>query len=446
MDYCKENAMKQNKWKKPLTISVIMFMLLLSGCTLFLYVQNKSLTKKNKNLQREIGSTSQAVYIAINDIDKGETIKSEGLDANVELQPILTGLEIENYITEEDLGSIATVDIGEGVPVMINMVADKDIVLTQDLREYEIENIDFISSQQDYDVVDVRICFLDGSDYSVLTKKQIQQLNVKKKKCIVMLNEEEIIRYQSATTDAKMNNGILYTVNYVEDSLQEKSVADYPIRENVRATLKSNPNVTTRTQETLNVAERRSLEKRLFVISNIQEGQEEKNLIRLTGLGIAVFLFITVMIRNKKNGKAHELSDHKKWNKKEKQQNKNNETTSITKDYMEYANQIIHGNTVVSQCKKFHEDMIAIHIINRNGEIWLNYFDEMANEKIEKSINETVLSSLSIESEEGNYINPKDRFLCTIKRNEHDMITCLEFKVQKTETENTEESINSEIE
>ena len=254
--------MNQRKRQKTiLTICTVAILVLVAALLYGLY-EMKNLKEENTALTTEMTQNQQTVYVATRLIERGEEIISEGTDANVELQNIYTGLEPFNYITEEQIGDIATVDIAEGVPVMYVMVAEKSI--TNDSREFEISAVNLTTDQDEYDMIDVRILFPDGSDYIVLSKKEISNVNLGTCIFTTVLNEEEILRYSCAIVDAYTTTGArLYTTRYVESSLQNASVPNYPVRDVTRLLLQSNPNVVKTAAETLNEEARIDLESRL---------------------------------------------------------------------------------------------------------------------------------------------------------------------------------------
>ena len=63
------------------------------------------------------------VYVVSTDdgfgISKGDILQE---NVNVKKQQIYSGLEDYNYITEEDMGSTAIIDMYEGMTVMTNMI------------------------------------------------------------------------------------------------------------------------------------------------------------------------------------------------------------------------------------------------------------------------------------------------------------------------------------
>jgi len=261
-----KKKMKQKKRQKGLITILSVVLLFAIGVIAYGYMQLESLKESNSQMSQEMQQNQQTVYVATRLIERGEQIVAEGEKANVELQKIYTGLEAFNYITEEEIGSVATIDISQGVPVMYVMVTDKAI--TNDSREYELSAVNLTTDQAQYDMVDVRILFPDGSDYVVLSKKEINQISLANCVFSAVLNEEEILRYACAIIDAYTVTGAkLYTTRYVEGSLQEAATPNYPVRESTRELLQTDPNVVSTAADTLNAQARVDLERRLGTLS-----------------------------------------------------------------------------------------------------------------------------------------------------------------------------------
>ena len=126
---------------KILTIATIITAVMLAMVTAAFVVTKMSLNDEletNAQQAMEMAQNRQTVYVVStydgSGIAHGEILKE---DTNVVKQTVYTGLEPYNYITEEDLGSTAIVDIYEGMTVMANMVTPLEIAT--DSREYEIQ-------------------------------------------------------------------------------------------------------------------------------------------------------------------------------------------------------------------------------------------------------------------------------------------------------------------
>ena len=286
---------------KILTIATIITAVMLAMVTAAFVVTKMSLNDEletNAQQAMEMAQNRQTVYVVCtydgSGIAHGEILKE---DTNVVKQTVYTGLEPYNYITEEDLGSTAIVDIYEGMTVMANMVTPLEIAT--DSREYEIQVANLMVDQRENDYIDIRIMFPDGSDYLVLPKKQVKNLSLENCVFWTYLNEEEILRMASATIDAFTITGTkIYAARYVESNLQKEAVPTYLVNATVQDMMDStsafyDKNLLTKAITTLNALARKNMEERLALLSEeklsaVSEGHgiedTAKNAV-LTGLG-----------------------------------------------------------------------------------------------------------------------------------------------------------------
>lgn len=290
------------KKKKSSTILILLVIFLVIAIIfgVLMFFNYKKLNEQATAMSKEMEQNQQTVYVALTDIKTGTALTTDGDNANVELQRIYTGLDSSQYMTDEDLGKVASVDIPAGTPISLPMTADSNI--EKDTRDYEISTAELMTDQQDDDFVDVRIAFPDGSDYLLLSKKQISDLDLTNSIFHCQMNEEEILRYESAVVDsysdysqkfvsdsdtdtdsdstegtgvhdktARSSGVRIYVTKYVQPSMQEAAEPTYPVNEKVYELLtndKLDPNVLTSATHTLNLQARISLENRLGKISD----------------------------------------------------------------------------------------------------------------------------------------------------------------------------------
>lgn len=256
------------KKSKILPILAVILILALAAGTAYFYLQFQDTSEIAREKIAELEANRQVEYVALTDISAGEKIEA---GVNVELQTIATGLEDFYYMTEDQLNGVAKIDISAGTPMLSSMVAVTSI--TDDSRYVELAAVTLQTSQEEYDVVDVRISFPDGSDYLVLSKKTMRNLILEKNIFSCILNEEEILRYTCAMVDAYTQDGArLYTTTYVESTLQKDAEPTYPVSEAVMELIETDPNVTTRASYTLNMSARQNLVNRLAMLSNEYTG------------------------------------------------------------------------------------------------------------------------------------------------------------------------------
>lgn len=274
--------MRKSKLKLLISALVTIFIILIA-CIAIIFVGKRMMDNYKTQLndmQTEMDANKQVVYVAKEDIEKGAKIEK---DVNVYQQEIYTGLEPDNYISEETLSQngVAIVDIAKNDPVMANMVTTLEV--DDDTRDYEIAVANLMTDQKNNEYVDVRIMFPDGSDYLVLSKKLVHNLTLESCVFNAYMNEEEILRMASATIDAFTTTGArIYTTRYIEGNLQEKAIPNYPICSEAYDLTKGNGNVNAdpnivfegdeleKMQETLNREARLDLQARLSGLTEDQ--------------------------------------------------------------------------------------------------------------------------------------------------------------------------------
>lgn len=281
--YKKENEKIMTRKRVKMLIRFLIaagLLIVVAICAIFLMKNKIDEYKKQANkLQSEIAANTQTVYVVRNDrfdadgnmigIKAGDIITDIGDNANVMLQTIYTGLDAGAYITAENIGDTALIDIKPEEPVMTNMVTKLEI--TQDMREYEISVADLMVDQQPNDYIDVRIMFPTGDDYLVLSKKQVKNLVLNSSLFYTHMSEEEILRLASATIDAYTITGTkIYVTRYVEGNIQQAGTPDYLVKQETLDRLAKDPNVLTLAQNTMNLQARMSLESRLASLTEEQ--------------------------------------------------------------------------------------------------------------------------------------------------------------------------------
>lgn len=252
---------------KTMTIALICMAILIVALSAALVYNRKALINEQAITDAyasEMIANQQTVYVATVDIRHGDTI-IEG--ENVQKQNVYTGLSSVFYVTADELGSTAIIDIPQGVTVMKDMVTA--VSIAQDTREYEIQVARLMQDEAENDYVDIRIMFPNGVDQLVLSKKQVKNLNLENCVFWTYLNEEEILRLASATIDAYTITGtIIYATRYVESNLQEEALPTYLVNTYVQDMFDSTSayydgNLLTKAIQTLNTDARLDMERKL---------------------------------------------------------------------------------------------------------------------------------------------------------------------------------------
>lgn len=260
--------MRKNRGK--IVARVMVLIVVLIGIALLGYTGYNRLVDKYSakitDLNKTIEANKQSIYVASRYIVAGETLDP---DENVVKQNVVSGIDSYLYIDASDLGKQAVVDIDEGTPIMTNMISST--VIADDTRTYDTATVVMMADQSDYDVVDIRIVFPNGEDFLLLSKKTVSNVDHDNCRFNMILNEEELLRFKCALVDAYCITGTkLYTVRYIEPSVQEAGIPNYPVRDEIIALMQSDPNVVTYAEETLNVAARIDLEGRLQLLTEDQ--------------------------------------------------------------------------------------------------------------------------------------------------------------------------------
>lgn len=276
-----EKTMKRRKkLKVSVLASIILCILVLAaGAGLFFtYTDLQDTREVLADVQYQLESNTVTVYTAVRDIKAGEKVYAQedvdGLhvtpeQVNVEKRQKVNSLAEDFFMTEDMRGMQMLMDVKADTPIMASMVSTTEI--SSDLREYEISTAALMTDQQEYDYVDVRILFPDGSDYLVLPKKQVKNLNLEKCLFNSYLNEDEILRLSSAIIDAfTVTGAYMYTTRYVESAIQDEAVPYYPVRTSTLSIINSDPNVLAIAKETLNMQARLDLSTRLSVLTEDQ--------------------------------------------------------------------------------------------------------------------------------------------------------------------------------
>lgn len=262
-------------------ICLVIAILIIAACVAVIVFGKKQIDEYKttiNDLQYEIDSNTVTVYVASRDIKAGEKLyAAENIDGamiteenvNVYLQEIRNGLPEEFFITQDQLGCQAKIDIKATEPIMSSCVTGT--VISTDEREYEISSAHLMTDQTEYDYIDVRILFPDGSDFLVLPKKPVMNLHLDTNVFTTYCDEDEILRFSSAIIDAYTNTGtIIYTTRYIESSLQDEAIPYYPVRSATLSILQNDPNILNLAKETLNTQARNSLATRLSLLTTDQ--------------------------------------------------------------------------------------------------------------------------------------------------------------------------------
>ena len=83
--------------------------------------------------------------------------------------------------------------------------------------------------------------------------------------------EDEILSVSSAIVDAYLENAKIYAIPYLDEHMQDKAIETYPLKENVLALLKEDPNVVNKAKYVLEQRNRLALENSLDALLDAEK-------------------------------------------------------------------------------------------------------------------------------------------------------------------------------
>ena len=140
---------------------------------------------KLNTAELEIATNKKTVYIATKKIGVGDKISKD----NVSCEEKLSSMPKDYFITKEDMGKLAVIDIDPSTTITKNMITKEQI--DDSLRERQFTEFFLNSNLKENDFVDIRIIYPDGEDYTVLSKKALKNLTLEENKNFMWLTPEE---------------------------------------------------------------------------------------------------------------------------------------------------------------------------------------------------------------------------------------------------------------
>lgn len=220
------------------------------------------LQEKNQVIQQN----TQTVFVALQDIKRGEAVTEEMLTS----MQVFSSQEGSLYFSEEDLEKQALIDIRAGSfldKAMVNQSGP-----AAQLREVCFDGVLISGNTANNDVVDIRIRYANGEDYVVLSGKQIRLDEGDYRHCYLRVGEEELLLMAAALVDAEYFEGaVIYTTKYIEALIQDRSEVTYLPSEELLELMKKSPNITAFAQDYEAGTMRKEMEIRLEKLRE-QEG------------------------------------------------------------------------------------------------------------------------------------------------------------------------------
>ena len=217
-----------------------------------------------KEARQEMNENKKTVFITLSDIRAGDILTED----KVEQKTVYSTQPVESYISGNELGKTAVIDIPKGTHVVKTMLARNSV--SSVLREVEYDVIHISPNIMVNDYVDVRIIYPNGENFIVLTKKSLKGLQPDTPVCYMWVDEEEILRMSAAIVDAGSYEGSrLYLTKYIEPNIQDESLVTYVPNISVLSLIENDPNIVERCSQLLNKEVRKAMENRLAKSSNM---------------------------------------------------------------------------------------------------------------------------------------------------------------------------------
>lgn len=207
---------------------------------------------------KEMEDNKRTIYIAAREIAVGDVITKE----NVKQKTVYATQPADIYMTSDDIGKVAMMEIMSGTQLIKGMLLEQNI--SSELREIEYNVINISSNIAVKDTIDVRIVYPNGENYVVLSKKVLKDYTPETAACILWLNEEELLMMSAAIVDAGIYSGSsLMVTKYIEAGIQKPSIANYTPSLSILSLLENDPNILNWASQELSKEVRKALENRL---------------------------------------------------------------------------------------------------------------------------------------------------------------------------------------
>ncbi len=275
----------QRKANMYLLIGVFVTLLITGSIIAFLFFQLNEINQEKRAQE----AAMKSVYIISSDVKSGESVSLDNLiqkkvDASIAPQNAMTVEITEN--------TIAKIDLLQGTILTDNMIQESDEKTTKDLRKQEYNMVILPTQIQTGDYIDIRICFSNGVDYLVASKKKVEIPLIDgidaRDNIVINMTEAETMVMASAIIDAYIDEGsYLYATTYVEPGIQESLIPTYVPTANAQNAIYSNPNIEQEAKNGLisrynqNIASRTNIENNLSQyaqdrVDNIEQSMQEQ--------------------------------------------------------------------------------------------------------------------------------------------------------------------------
>lgn len=205
---------------------------------------------------------TSVLYVFAADKKAGDVIT----DSDLTLSEIKSEYLPADAVTDisDAIGKVLRCDVKANTSVTMSLIYDEGSY-PDDLRlmEYTVVNIPQKLDPRQF--IDIRVCFPNGLDYIVLSKKQVIDIARSEEDMLGTIwlhcGEEEILRMDSAIVDASIvDNAFLYAVPYVAPDIQKEAVINYSPNAEVTDLIRNDPNIVSKAVNELEKRNRTLLE------------------------------------------------------------------------------------------------------------------------------------------------------------------------------------------
>jgi len=215
----------RKSWKRSGRHRMYIFIVILCVFSVLEFCLLINYRKENEYLTEQIQTGRRNVYIATERIAKGNILTGE----NVRKEVRYSDASQENFITEDVMGKMVSMDVAEGMYLTESML----LLGEENRRDVYVSEAEIPDHIQDGNRIDVRIRYSNAEDYVVLSDKILQR-GTSENGMILKLTEEEILILSSAVADKEYYSDVrLYVVGYPEYEQTENGKVTYPVRKEI---------------------------------------------------------------------------------------------------------------------------------------------------------------------------------------------------------------------
>ena len=252
---------KQLSFWKGVLITLLICAIIIGGLGYMLY--------KKIEAEKALKASMVQVYTLTSDVSSGQAVTADMLKmltvsrttvpnnaisdsstfASYSLQD-----ENENYKKNDEIIQLSEVPLIAKVNMKANtvltreLVAQSDEVNTDDVRIQEFNMVTLPSTLETGDFVDIRLRMPNGTDYIVVSKKEVTIPDVagvpSTDTIQVNMSEDEILTMSNAIVEAYIMKGSeLYATKYTDPGNQAKSATTYPVSKETMEIINNDSNI-----------------------------------------------------------------------------------------------------------------------------------------------------------------------------------------------------------